>query len=143
MKFIFPILLVSMFLSPVLDQKPIPSKTFSRATFAIDRNHVNIILSNIKVTIFADVGVVSWSLSADQDNRTHALGLEEVPSVRARAVPRILNDEIDKVDSQSGALRRGVPATISKHNQLMGLWNLCHTSIVDKNQCKQTANPFI
>ena len=74
MKIIFTTLLVSMFLSAVLDQKPIPSKTFSRANFTIDGNHVNIILSNIKVTIFADVGVVSWSLSADQDNRTHATG---------------------------------------------------------------------
>ena len=75
MKGIFPVLLLSaMLISPVLAQNPIPSKTLTPPNFTIDRNHVNITLSNIKVTIIADIGVVSWSLSADQYNRTHAIG---------------------------------------------------------------------
>jgi hypothetical protein len=38
---------------------------------------------------------------------------------------------------------RRLPSGISKHNQLIGLWNLWSRQAVDKDQCKQTANLVI
>jgi hypothetical protein len=95
MKIIVQVLVFStMFISPVLGQKPIPSKTFSPPNFTIDRNHVNIVLRNIKVTIIADIGAVSWSLSADQNNRTHATGY----------VPKNPTIHIDLLDRDGGVI---------------------------------------
>ncbi|MGY0573572.1 hypothetical protein ACTGJ9_022875 [Bradyrhizobium sp. RDM12] len=47
---------------------------FTPPDFTIDPGQANIVFSNIKVAIFADdaVGSVSWSLSADQYNKTQS-----------------------------------------------------------------------
>lgn len=48
------------------------SKKPTPANFTIDQDQANILLSNIEVGLFADnnTGVISWSLSADQYNKT-------------------------------------------------------------------------
>lgn len=52
-----------------------PSKTFSPPDFTIDPAQANIILSKIKVTLEENGGgVLAWTFSANQYNRTHATG---------------------------------------------------------------------
>src|SRR4051794_22997793 len=50
------------------------TKELTHGEFVVDRNQRNIVLSNIRLTISANGGVIYWSIDFDQYNRTHATG---------------------------------------------------------------------
>jgi hypothetical protein len=90
-----------------------PSRTFNAPDFTVDEIQTNIILTKIVVTVSSDgSGVVGWTVSADQYNRTHATGQPDhgtvyVDLMNANGGVIPTNDRISFHPAHSGC--RGMP----------------------------------